>query len=285
MDSGIYKILCKENNRCYVGKTVNFKDRKKDHFWHLKKDTHTNQHLQNSYNKYGFDSFSFEIIYVCEEEYLNEKEISYIKELNAHVSLGGFNLSWGGELSMLGMKHSEETIQKMRIAQAGKILSDEHKKKISESNKGKVFSEKTKQKMSENHADFSNEKHPLWGTTHSEETRKKMSENHADVKGKNSPLFGKEFTEEHKKNISLSQQGIKNWQFGKKKKNASSKYFGVHKYKGYKENIYWVIQITVNCKLIRVGKYFKTEIEAAKAYNDYIIENNLSEFPLNDLDA
>jgi len=62
--------------------------------------------------------------------------------------------------------------------------------------------------------------------------------------------------------------------FGKKRKNASSKCFGVSKAgKG------WKIQTSVNGKNIRIG-YSKDEIESAKMYDTYIIKNNLPN-PLN----
>ena len=55
----------------------------------------------------------------------------------------------------------------------------------------------------------------------------------------------------------------------------TSKYYGVFKNKKLKYNRNpWVASIKVKCKVIYLGGY-RTEIEAAKAYNDYIIKNNL----------
>lgn len=52
-----------------------------------------------------------------------------------------------------------------------------------------IYSEKDKQKMKENHADFSGENHPQYGTHHSEETKQKIRDNHADMSGENHPDF------------------------------------------------------------------------------------------------
>jgi len=113
---------------------------------------------------------------------------------------------------------------------------------------------------------------PMLGRNHSEESIEKIKKNHADVSGENhpmfgkrgedSPLFGKPRSDETKKKISLTL-------IGKKRSNASSKYFGISKLeKGWR---------------IDAGKYVgcsKDEIEAAKTYDKYVIENNLPH-PLN----
>jgi hypothetical protein len=63
-----------------------------------------------------------------------------------------------------------------------------------------------------------------------------------------------------------------------KQKNTSSKYFCVS---FNKRDKIWQVQTKINYKLIYIGS-FKTEDEAALAYNDYIIQKNLQEFsPLN----
>lgn len=68
-----------------------------------------------------------------------------------------------------------------------------------------------------------------------------------------------------------------NWNRRKNKKNAKSKYMGVSykiaintlKSGEKKEFHYWMASITVNKKFIALG-YFKTEEEAALAYDNYI---------------
>lgn len=57
----------------------------------------------------------------------------------------------------------------------------------------------------------------------------------------------------------------------KKMSNSLSKYKGI-----WLENR-WRTRITIDGKGINLGSY-KTEEEAAKAYNDYIIKNNLQEY-------
>ena len=62
-------------------------------------------------------------------------------------------------------------------------------------------SEETKNKISDNHADFSGEKHPMFGKHHSEESKKKISEVNT---GEKHPMFGRHHSEESKKRLAES---------------------------------------------------------------------------------
>ena len=61
-DGGIYRILNKTNNREYIGSTVRFKQRSRDHLRTLLKGKHHCSFLQNDFNKCGSDSFIFEVV-------------------------------------------------------------------------------------------------------------------------------------------------------------------------------------------------------------------------------
>lgn len=79
MKSGIYIIRNLVNNKVYIGKSKNVKQRKNAHFSALKLNKHNNQHLQNSYNKYGKNNFQFDVLEYCEESLLPSKEMYYIE--------------------------------------------------------------------------------------------------------------------------------------------------------------------------------------------------------------
>jgi len=59
-------------------------------------------------------------------------------------------------------------------------------------------------------------------------------------------------------------------------KNTTSKYIGVHKHRNK-----WVASIKINNKSIYIGSY-SVEEEAAKAYNNYIKENNIKDRKINE---
>lgn len=79
MKSGIYIIKNLINDKVYVGKSKNINQRKNTHFNALRLNKHSNQHLQNSYNKYGKDNFEFSVLEYCDESLLSIKEMYYIE--------------------------------------------------------------------------------------------------------------------------------------------------------------------------------------------------------------
>lgn len=138
MNGSIYKITCKLNNKVYIGQTIrNIEDRWKQHLKDSKQAKYKHSHFYRAMNKYGSESFSIETIDLVESEDINElKEILnklerfYISNLNSFKK--GYNSSWGGE-GNLGLKHTEESKEKMRQANLGKSVPDHVRKKISES--------------------------------------------------------------------------------------------------------------------------------------------------------
>lgn len=154
----VYKITNIINNKSYIGVDSYFPKRLKQHKSNLDKNIHKNKHLQNSYNKYGLENFTFDLLKTCEtrEEMLN-KEIELIDYYNSLEN--GYNNTIGGEGSF-GYKHSEESISKMSSWK--RIITPEWCKAISDATKGIP---KAKGIKRINHPDYSKwlggEKHPV----------------------------------------------------------------------------------------------------------------------------
>jgi group I intron endonuclease len=165
----IYKIQNLVNGKVYIGQTTQDPHvRYLHHFGSLRNKTHSNNHLQNSFNKYGENGFKFGIlIWANSREELNHLEIHFMDQYDALNSEKGYNLRQGGRDGKLAL----ETRQKMSRAMKGRIFSEEHK-----------------QKLRENHARLSGKDHPCYGKKLSKEHREKIRNSKI---GPKNPMYGK----------------------------------------------------------------------------------------------
>ena len=125
----IYAIKHKKTGNMYIGQTIqNSKKRWELHRYCLRNARHQNSHLQRAWDKYGEESFVFEILDETAEniDQLNALEISYV------ATVGYYNLRNGG--SSPGNLRAEHK-RKLSEAHKGKVLSEEHKRKMRESAK------------------------------------------------------------------------------------------------------------------------------------------------------
>lgn len=146
---GIYKITNLINKKIYIGSSCYIKRRWSEHKSDLNNNSHCNKHLQRAWNKYGEESFSFEIIcHTLHNSHLLAVEQFYLDILTPQYN----NLLIAG--SPLGMKRPSEAIEATRLKNLGRKRSELTKKKIGESKKGNTYS---------------------LGRSHSLESRQKMS--------------------------------------------------------------------------------------------------------------
>ncbi|MBC8548943.1 MAG: GIY-YIG nuclease family protein [Candidatus Brocadiales bacterium] len=95
MNSGVYQIRNLCNDKVYVGSSKDLTKRKREHFRMLRNGTHSNSHLQNSYNKYGRENFEFSIMEKTAN--LLEVEQSYLDTINNKYNIctiAGSTLGW-----------------------------------------------------------------------------------------------------------------------------------------------------------------------------------------------
>ena len=108
--SGIYKILNTNNNKSYIGSTINLYTRCNGHKSKLNRGIHHSPYLQNAYNKHSKQGFIFIILEECKPENLIIREQYYLDSL-----LPMYNIcSFAG--NSLGVKDTEETKKKKRQA-------------------------------------------------------------------------------------------------------------------------------------------------------------------------
>lgn len=151
MTCGVYRIVNTENSKFYVGGSKDIESRFRTHRRHLRRGDHWNEHLQSAWDKYGEDSFRFEVAEECEanevhdteQEHLDplfdmpasrRREVSYNQNPNSAAPyMPGF---WEGR------EHDDETREKISEARQKHFDSlseeewNEYRRKISESWEG-----------------------------------------------------------------------------------------------------------------------------------------------------
>ncbi len=129
----IYSIVNKINCATYIGSTNgNVKYRWQRHRTDLNHNRHHSIFLQRAWNKYGKNNFKFIILKEVDNlELLNEEQKFLDDRRNNFPSNLNYNICWNAR-NCEGRNVSEKTKEKLRIANKGKIVSDETKIKISE---------------------------------------------------------------------------------------------------------------------------------------------------------
>ena len=146
MTTGIYQITG-PNNKAYIGQSANVFTRWCQHRSDLRASRHTNQHLQNAWNKHGECQFMHSVLVVCEEKDLclyeqicfdsTQFELYNMSPISGTTR--GLKLTEEQaarrRTTFLGKKHSEESLELMR----GRVFSQETKNKISAAKTGMKY--------------------------------------------------------------------------------------------------------------------------------------------------
>ncbi len=215
MTCGIYQIVNVANGKIYIGSSCNIWSRWLTHRWALRKGRHHSTHLQKAWNKYGADSFSFELICEVPEEKLVQTEQIFLDALQCWKVSIGYNIATCAEAS--GRNMSKETRERISQANKGKPAWNKGKpcsetQKLKQSlamqgrpalNKGKSPNKETREKIS-----ASLRGKPSWnkGKPWDEETRSKMSQ----------AAKQKVISEKTRINMSIAHQG-KSWSEARRK--------------------------------------------------------------------
>lgn len=112
---GIYKLVNKATGQCYVGQSQRVKKRIKEHFRLLRLNKHTNQHLQNSYNKYGAHNFYGSVEVECGPEDLDALEEAFLRGEAWFDEPSVYNIADFAKAPMRGRQHSEEVRERIRL--------------------------------------------------------------------------------------------------------------------------------------------------------------------------
>lgn len=143
---GIYKIT-NPNEKIYIGQSKDIQGRWKRNYYSL--NCNEQIKLYNSLKKYGPENHIFEIIEICSEELLNEREIYWGNKFNVlnpkmglNLRLGNGNGSWGQEVkdkiseARLGMKFTKEHCANISKAKMDYVYSKDRDTKIGNTQRG-----------------------------------------------------------------------------------------------------------------------------------------------------
>jgi group I intron endonuclease len=114
----VYKITNTANGKVYIGQTL----RKLENRIQQYRKGQGNPYLNRAFEKYGFDRFTFEVIYDTDNILdLNEKEVYYIAHYDSTDKAKGYNLHEGGRNCIPSM----DTRAKMSESHKGRRQSAE----------------------------------------------------------------------------------------------------------------------------------------------------------------
>lgn len=156
--AGIYCIRFGLNERIYIGSAMKLNRRKSQHLHNLRKGNHSNPKLQNYYNKYGEELFSFNVLEIVDDciEAVRNKEQEYLNKyyaqeyINSNYQDKRFDkllLNVTPEVGMMRAHWTKERKQSLIQRNKNYVWSNEQRKAMSNLKKGlrKSTEEKLKQ--------------------------------------------------------------------------------------------------------------------------------------------
>ena len=156
------------NGKVYIGITR----QKCEYRWNNGRGYTGSVLFNKAINKYGWENIKHEILYEgLTKEEAEAKEIELIELYKSCDHKYGYNLMSGGDLAV--MRHSPESIQKMRDVKKGKVVSEETRRKMSESRKGRIVTPETRKKIADAQRGKPRGKH-------TEEWKQQMSQHFTD---------------------------------------------------------------------------------------------------------
>ncbi len=121
----LYKIENTITGRIYIGATRDFTTRRVEHLRELKKNKHKNPLLQRDFNKYGIETFTFEVILQAEDCFSVENE--YISKIGTYnIAKGGIG---GDVFNRLGVEKQNEIRLMMKEKNIKRFNDPEERKK------------------------------------------------------------------------------------------------------------------------------------------------------------
>ena len=116
----IYKATNVRNGKCYVGKSTKSLQRRRTE--HVSKNNQVNTVFKKAIEKYGKESFTWEVLETCSIELLDEREKYYIEQCESLITQHGYNMTLGGDGAPYGELNPSKRLEvreKLRRANTG----------------------------------------------------------------------------------------------------------------------------------------------------------------------
>lgn len=215
--SGVYQITNQVNGNRYIGSAVHLAKRWCFHLSQMRRGKHHNPHLQNAFDKYGEEAFTFSVLEDAEPRKLIEREQYYLDTIHPEYNMA----PTAG--SRLGLRHTDEARRKISEGNRGKHVSEETRRRISEAQKGKHLSAEHLSKMRQAWTPKRRQEQAermrqivfcRKSFSHTEKTKRKISEAHKGRivspehrKKLSEALKGRRLSDETRRNMSVAQMG------------------------------------------------------------------------------
>lgn len=152
LNTGVYAIICCSSGHFYIGSTgaaEGFSRRERDHFRKLRFKRHGNPRLQNAYNKYGKENFSFHILECADRGSTLALEDDY---LLAHFGQSYcYNIRRSATAPPYGpngKKMPDHVRAHLDVVNKNRVISPETRAKIGAASRGRKATPETKAKLS-----------------------------------------------------------------------------------------------------------------------------------------
>ena len=227
MDAYIYKIINVINGKFYIGSTLNFEKRQKQHIEQLRRQRHHCLHLQNAFKEYGEENFIFECrkVNVKDVKQLHKLEERYIQLCwNSGELYNCSKKAGGGDNVTTSPKYKEFCLRQTQILnERYSNMTLEERQRLSNIKKGelngnfgnkwsdeqrKLLSEKKIQYFQENEHHYKGKTwEELFGEEKAKVLKEKLSQRSKDKVGELNSFFGKHHTDETKEKLRQKNKG------------------------------------------------------------------------------
>lgn len=132
----VYMVLSYKTGEFYIGSSINYENRIKQHITHLKNGRHSNLNLLNLYQEHGIENIKFIII----EEIIDSKELLKTEQIYVNILNPKLNINknaYGGDI--ISNHPNKEMLRQKQIEGTRRVANSEEMKRVRSENAKKLY--------------------------------------------------------------------------------------------------------------------------------------------------